>query len=177
MNKEDFMKEMEKLENSETNITRKFCEDELTKIQNYEIVPYKISVKLQSLGFNYISPIFYCEENGRVDYESAEWLNNRYWIAFNAEILEEGSQERYCSAPLYQQIFRWFREEHSLHGCIDLSVTKPEHWYFRITKIGSNDYEYHSEDEQIEFNTYEDAQNTCIAKMIEILRNQQKTVA
>lgn len=171
------MKEMEDLENTETYITRKFCEDEFTRIQNYEVVPYKISVELQSIGFNFISPIHYYEKNGIVNYESAEWLNNKYWIAFNAEILEEGSQHRFCSAPLYQQIFRWFREEHNLHGCIDLSVIKSEHWYFRIDRIGTNDYEYHSEDEHIEFNNYEEAQTASVEKMIEILQHRQKTVA
>ena len=135
-----------------------------------------MSVELQSLGFNHISPIHYYEKNGIVNYESAEWLNNKFWIAFNAEILTK-SRRLFCSGPLYQQIFRWFREEHNLHGCIDLSVIKPEHWYFRIDRIGTNDYEYHSEDEHIEFNNYEEAQTASVEKMIEILQHRQKTVA
>jgi hypothetical protein len=170
------MKKLE-FEITESDREREFCENELTKIENYELVPHKMSVELQSLGFNHISPIHYYEKNGIVNYESDDWLNNKFWIAFNAEILEEGGIEIFCSAPLYQQVFRWFREEHNLHGCIDLSVTKPEHWYFRIDRIGSNDYEYHSEDEQIELNTYQEGQNACIQKMIELLQHQPKTVA
>ena len=48
------MKEIETSQTSETDRQRKFCEDEFTKIQNYEVVPYKISVELQSIGYNYL---------------------------------------------------------------------------------------------------------------------------
>jgi len=131
------------------------------KVEHRNFVSYELAEKCKSLGFNDKCFAFWYNEQ----------LEHIHYLYTNGEF------PLHCSAPLYQQVFHWFREEHNLHSCIDLSITKPEHWYFRIDRIGSNDYEYHSEDEQIEFNTYEEAQTASIEKMIGILQHQTKTVA
>jgi hypothetical protein len=74
--------------------------------------------------------------------------------------------------PLKQQLFRWFREKYDLSGIIDLHVSAPSHWYVRIDVIEINDFIYHSEDEHKYFTTYEEAENACIDKLIEILKQQ-----
>lgn len=79
------------------------------------------------------------------------------------------------TAPLKQQVFRWFREKHDLFGCIDLQVCTPSHWYVRVDVISKNDYVFHSEDEQMKWETYEEAESACIDKLIEIVKSQQKT--
>lgn len=74
-------------------------------------------------------------------------------------------------APTYSQIFRWFRDKHNLHGCVDLQSCTPSHWYCRVDDIVKNDYIYHSEDDGIQFCTYEEAEIGCLKMMIKILKD------
>jgi hypothetical protein len=74
------------------------------------------------------------------------------------------------TAPLYQQAFRWFRKKYNLFGCIDLHTSTPTHWYIRVDDIIKNDYLFHSEDDNLEFNTYEEAELACLVKLIEIVK-------
>ena len=122
---------------------------------NKEFVPYEQALELKELGFD--------------DYNIA-------WYAIVDEkpkmvFLNYGS---HLCAPLYQQAFRWFREKYDLFGCIDLQVCTPSHWFIRIDKIEINDYLYHSEDKDMRFNTYEEAELECLKKLIEIVKNERK---
>lgn len=74
-------------------------------------------------------------------------------------------------APLKQQVFKWFREKHNLFGCIDLQVCNPAHWYIRVDNITKNDYLYHSEDENLKFETYELAEESCLLQLIKLIEN------
>jgi hypothetical protein len=65
-------------------------------------------------------------------------------------------------------VLKWFREKYDLFGCIDLHVCTPAHWYIRVDDIILNDYVYHSEDEDLRFNSYEEAELACLKKLIEI---------
>ena len=116
-----------------------------------EFVPYNIALAMKELGFD--EPCFgYYDEGGNLYTEMQEYL----------------------PAPLYQQAFRWFREKYDLFGCIDLQACTPSHWYIRIDKIEINDYLYHSEDEHLRFNTYEEAELACLKKLIEIVQEKPK---
>ena len=68
-------------------------------------------------------------------------------------------------APLYQQAFKWFREEYRLDG-------KPEYflndWYCYI--INDMKGEDNSRKLFTEFPTYEEAQDACLRKLIEIVK-------
>lgn len=68
-------------------------------------------------------------------------------------------------------MFKFFRDKHGLHGCIDLWGSKPSHWFFRVDDIKTNEYVYHSFDEKLKFATYEEAESKCIDKLIEIVKN------
>ena len=120
---------------------------------NKEFVPYELAVKLKALGFEKSCfGGFY--DNGdlhiqRVDFQSP--------------------LEGFCLSPLFQQAFRWFREKYNLFGCIDLHSCIPPHWFVRIDNIVTNDYVFHSEDEQKKFITYEEAELACLTKLIEIV--------
>ena len=63
-------------------------------------------------------------------------------------------------APLYQQAFRWFREKYDLNYVI----VKAESWFYTIN--GCNTQEG--------FNTYEEAEDACINKLIEIANEQSR---
>lgn len=68
------------------------------------------------------------------------------------------------------ELFKFFRDEHGLHGCIDLHG-KPTRWFFRVDDIKTNEYVYHSFDEKLRFATHEEAESKCIDKLIEIVKN------
>jgi hypothetical protein len=123
-----------------------------------EFLPYELALKLKEFGFN--QP---CSK----------------WYSSMGRMLDSGKSNQptldySCSAPLFQQAFRWFREEHNLFGCIDLQVCTPPHWFLRIDEISKNDYIFHSEDENYRFNTYEEAELACLDKLIEIVTKQQE---
>ena len=79
------------------------------------------------------------------------------------------SQEQYhgqiCSAPLYQQTFRWFRDKHGL----DFNTINTNMWTtfsFVINDIpNKNPITTH-----LDFNTKEEAESACLDKLIEITK-------
>jgi hypothetical protein len=134
-----------------------------------EFVPYQEAIELKQLGFD--EPCF------------GKWLSSLQsnWKDYEL-ILEMGMNEEFednrniyllevaCSAPTYSQAFRWFREKYNLFGCIDLQACSPSHWFIRIDKIEINDYLYHSEDENVKYKTYEEAELACLQKLIELVK-------
>ena len=89
------------------------------------------------------------------------------------------------SAPLYAQAFKWFRDNHNMHGCVDLSIISFEdgvnRYQFHVDDIRQNDYIYHSLNDYIYHSSdgnlfsvsYEESELACLKKMIEILSTKQ----
>jgi hypothetical protein len=122
---------------------------------NKEFIPYEQSLELKELGFD--EPCLkYWDGIG-------EYFDQKDWFNWN-------QVEKFVSIPLYQQAFRWFRDKYKLFGCIDLHISTPTHWYIRIDDIIKNDYMYHSEDENLKYNTYEEAELACLNKLIQIIK-------
>jgi hypothetical protein len=133
---------------------------------NKEFIPYEQALELKELGF---------DEKCYGHYDSIGELNTvEDYARLGANISEMLSKEfnsvsymkEMCSAPLYQQAFRWFREKYDLIGLIHIgsqefsfSVYKNGH---RITPLK----------EYLNYNgTYEEAENACMKKLIEIVKN------
>ena len=72
---------------------------------------------------------------------------------------------RCTKAPLKQQAFKWFREKYELHSTIT-SISQ-ESWQWHITKPGESLGKLYNED----FYTYEEAEQACLDKLIEICKN------
>jgi hypothetical protein len=117
---------------------------------NKEFIPYEQALALKELGF---------------DEECFAYYYNKE-LSFGARV----AYGEVIESPLKQQVFRWFREKYDLFGCIDLQVCTPSHWFIRIDDIIKNDYVYHSEDENLKYNTYEEAELACITELIEIVK-------
>jgi hypothetical protein len=114
-----------------------------------EFVPYTEALALKELGFNEPCLTSY-NENGKIFMGITK-----------------------CSAPLYQQAFRWFREK-KLHNTFP-SVIQTRSWatLYRIVEWHpSNDST--SIIESGYYNTYEEAELDCLIKLIEIVKNQTK---
>ncbi len=123
-----------------------------------EFIPYELAVKLKELGFKLSKDAvfgFYCEE----EYFIHDTLLERVVLSKN----KFGHIDKIISAPLFQQVFEWFRINR-----LNLSV------------VGfQNDYGYNYEIYSIEhkecseyidsFKTYEEARLDCLEKLIEII--------
>ena len=74
-------------------------------------------------------------------------------------------RDNVISAPLYQQAFRWFRENHDLCGIV---LPFGEGLFdYRIYSAKEGEHLFGSP----EFNTYEEAELDCLNKLIEIVKN------
>jgi hypothetical protein len=63
-----------------------------------------------------------------------------------------------CSSPLYQQVFRWFREKYGLRA---FPNQVGGDWFCVINSMPQSDY----------FITYEEAELACLKKLIETVKN------
>lgn len=121
-----------------------------------EFVKYKEALELKQLGFN--EPCF-------------RWFDER----FKDDLLQDrvcGNDALFftdldCSAPIFQQAFRWFREKHGLFVEIKCCNTKRINGTFEIEISRLNDRVYG----HYGYETYEEAEQTCLEKLIETIKN------
>lgn len=106
-----------------------------------QFVPYELSFKLNELGFDEECFGFYDNKN-------------KYLIQ-----LHSSKDKNSILAPLFQQVFDWFREKYNLHCVID-EYENPKSWGYLI----NND----DLDEECNFETYEEARQACLEKLIEL---------
>jgi len=125
---------------------------------NKEFVPYDIALAMKELGFDNVDCIavyygsFTKEERDNEFGDSDGFiLNSRSTQYYAQKGFKKG-----ILAPLYQQAFRWFRKEYNEHKDI-IRCGGRNNW-----KIG-----WYSKEN---FNTYQEAQDTCLRKLIEIVK-------
>ena len=110
-----------------------------------EFVSYEIALELKQLGFDdlCIGKFYYNQlEIGGI------WTNNDF----------KDDPDIFISAPLYQQVFRWFREKYGVYARPDkFDVDK---WWVEWGDWNSSIY-----------GTYEEAEHEWLLKLIEIAKN------
>ncbi len=106
-----------------------------------DFIPYEQALALKELGFD--EPCF-------------GYYNIDPQLKAPAFNMVKPFEHEWClPAPLKQQAFRWFREKHGLHFPI---MMQDSIWYFeRFSTKG--------------FKTYEEAEQACLDKLIEICKN------
>ena len=134
-----------------------------------EFIPYEQALALKELGF---------DEPCLAQYKKYVFGEATLDIGFskNEIISKFDNLILFCSAPLYQQAFRWFREKYNLRGFIgfrpnvkqfdchiyDMSLSGKEYVQQRTT-------EEYNKDPKV--GTYEEAELECLKKLIEIVKN------
>ena len=119
-----------------------------------DFIPYEQSLELKELGFD--EPCF-------------GWYSNMEGNVFRQGYCETYLGIENCAkAPLYQQAFRWFREKYFIHCEIGRDF---DTWDYEL-------YDFKSGNKHIPtgfktFNTYEEAELTCLKKLIEIVKTKQ----
>ena len=128
-----------------------------TEIQK-QFVSFEIAVKLKELGFD--EPCFASYRSntsflGKIDFENCttEYLKRYEWL-------------KPILAPTYSQAFRWFRQNHSLINCISEQTINSFGFY--IDKLGDNKISQFREYTGLK--TYEEAEEDCLKKLIEIVK-------
>jgi hypothetical protein len=124
--------------------------DDAVKILEREFIPYGIALRLYQLGFNEPCFAFYSNQiAGR----------NFYLIIGSIVNQQEQYHGQICSAPLWQQAFKWFRNK-GFYGSID-SCEGLNTW--KIASIHL-DTDKHSEN----ISDYNEAQIACLLELINI---------
>lgn len=126
-----------------------------------EFVSPQDAKAISSLGYKRLGFRYWTEENM---YRSPELIGNAHeTVPLDA-----------WAAPLYQQAFRWFREEYGLHGSIEPANISDGTYYWNISggKEGvlyadtyKNFYNWDSDN----FPTYQEALDDCIKQLIKII--------
>ena len=122
-----------------------------------EFIPHQPSLDMKELGFN--EPCFKV-------YDKMGYLQDQQVM------LDLGLD--WCSAPIYSQAFRFFREEHKLFCDISVDVTDSKiSFYYTITRLIEFKNKLGAGVIVEEFNvpSYKEAELACLIKLIEIAKS------
>lgn len=143
-----------------------------------QFVPYQECVSLKELGFNYD-----CLGYWQVALTSQKHEEDGYSGPFGWKKGEKNFHLRYfknggytdfttenwlsVGAPLWQDVYRWFREEHQLIGTIELTLIDGEFGY----RINRGDFI--EPDKPLD---YDGAMLECLREMIKIVKGCKKSI-
>jgi hypothetical protein len=129
-----------------------------------EFVTYEQALALKELGFDDISWF----DNQASLYD----VNGEHTMYTNYGVMYSGLSDGYIPAPLKQQVFRWFREKYFLDCEIYLQEELGHKFYhYLVLQLVRGNIEWKSKN-NIKFKTYEEAENACIDKLIELAKQQ-----
>jgi hypothetical protein len=116
-----------------------------------EFVPYYIALSMNKLGFDEVCLALY---NGEVLTLNSYHTNSDFKT-------HNRFHELKITAPTYSQAFRWFREEYELDSFVRkiIGVDGERLYCYEVFKKVLSD----------SFKTYQEAQDACIRKLIEIV--------
>lgn len=143
-----------------------------------EFVTYKQALALKELGFDEPCLLSLSWINGYNTYTEKSNEPNA-WISSNVEIKYDFSQFKVdfkdvyhveIQIPLYQQTFRWFRGVHELEG-VPQKADSFSWFKFCIWKYTSNGKHRVNDAFDFEYKTYEEAEQACLDKLIEMIKN------
>jgi len=123
---------------------------------NKEFVPYEQSLALKELEFD--EPCF------------GYYIDNKFEFFADVRSCNTNSEFGfYPTAPLYQQAFRWFRENYNLDSFVKYLYKSNVNvgYYFGIDEYKGVEFQM---DFDVWYNTYEQAELACLKKLIEIVK-------
>jgi hypothetical protein len=137
-----------------------------------EFIPYEQALALKELGFDEPCLKGYTEGNNRYYLSGLSDipLPNSHWMYTS----DDGKgRDKTCAAPLYQQVFRWFRENYLLFSAVNVDQTMEPKFAYCVSQYESKEFLEHWD--TIVFNsdlyyTYEEAELACLKKLIELAK-------
>lgn len=132
---------------------------------NNEFVSYEIALKLKQLGFDEPCFTYYYELTSNLRTHLGVDINNAWTYSGNKKL-------GFTLAPLYQQVFRWFRNKYDM----DISINTI---YYKYNENISKKYRVVIDNKTVFTNvgfydTYEEAELACLNKLIMIVKIQIK---
>jgi hypothetical protein len=124
-----------------------------------EFIPYAEALILKELGFDENCIGFY---NAEQELRPVSQKSHRPYSRIMRNISLRSNAK--CTAPLYQKIFRWFRENYAYQSFISPS-NELTYLAYDFTLKGFDGY-FKSK----QFETYEEAELECLKKLIEIIK-------
>ena len=127
---------------------------------NKEFVPYELALELKQLGFDEPCLAFYDGKNAESFY-----FNNIRDASGDYIPFQKHDRLEWFGAPLYQQVFRWFREKHNILGKVrNLNTHTIKHQYYAeiVEPITVSSYSI--------YDSYEEAELECLRKLIEVVK-------
>lgn len=118
-----------------------------------EFISYEQAVALKELGFD--EPCFGNYEDGKDSF---------YLFEQNFKENTNSYYDEEVSAPLKQQVFRFFREKYGLYSWITMELGNKSTFCWVLSG------EHTSTQYAAYFKTYEEAESACIDKLIEIVK-------
>lgn len=125
-----------------------------------EFIPYKESLELEKLGFNFELDFGY-------DYEVELYIDD-----IEENINEERTTDD-ARCILYQQAFRWFREKYKLQHLIWSGKITKVFYGYDILHIDKQKYIINNSEKgggDCNCKTYEEAELACLKKLIKIAK-------
>jgi hypothetical protein len=141
-----------------------------------EFIPYKQALSLKELGF---------DKKCFAHYSSFGYYNSESQLKWKRPIIslingvplcnkdltwqeDESIILKQAVAPTFSQVFRWFREKYGLYSHIGrcMGIVK-ESYFVEIYTLQENLGIYDKDEEQIIYNSYEEAEIECLKKLIE----------
>lgn len=97
-------------------------------------------------------------------------INNRFGLLKFEEVTQHSL--KYIKAPLWQQTFDWFEDRYNLYVTIHGEALNGHRigFYYSITEEGWVNF-YESVDDDLIFDTKEEARQACLGKLIELCKN------
>ncbi len=130
---------------------------------NKEFIRYKEALELKQLEFN--EPCLATYRGGDLySLSSGGYYSDGLWDEHKNNT--EGNQ--WVSAPTFPQAFRWFREKHDIHSYIE--IEGDEFDYTLVSDLFNEEVDFGDG----LFNTYEEAELTCLRKLIQIVKEKQQ---
>ena len=133
-----------------------------------EFIPYAEALALKELGFD--EPCFAFYKDNKLSGCKYPDEDSQFDLCTNTQMKEYKNSDKYCSAPTYQQAFRWFREKYGLDSFVKhlYKSTIKVGYYFGIDEYKGIEFQMNLDDY---YKIYEEAELECLKKLIEIVKN------
>ena len=147
-----------------------------------EFVTYEQALALKELEFNEPCIYAWCvTPKHRIKYDGEVYLKtdgNPFGEFYNGKDFNSLSNAKtnkiLCSAPLKQQVFRWFREKYKIFCYPDPTGSWRYSCKYRLEDKQSKHWVGYMKDKDGNIlNTYEEAESACIDKLIELAKQQK----
>ena len=137
---------------------------------NKEFIPYEEAIALKELGFDELCLAYYQKSSVIGDDTILPLIIRKDAINWNDYNFSKLGVPFY-SAPLFQQAFRWFREKHKWSSYIKSIEYIGHNGVKQVWEVNLKYLPTNSEHKGMVYETYEEAELSCLIKLIEIVKD------